>query len=188
MVTDDEVLDKIIQFATACHGLQMRRYSDEKYIVHPIRVMEICKEYTTDIAILAAALLHDVLEDTPVTKAQIQTFLKQYLAAGEVDKTVQLVEELTDVFTKEQYPAWNRKKRKKSEVERLEQISADAKTIKYADIMDNTPEISLKDPHFAKVFLPECKNLLQKIPGGNAELYERAMATLNNCMRRKKLS
>ena len=39
-----------------------------RYIVHPAEVMEICSQYTNDITILAAALLHDVLEDIPVTR------------------------------------------------------------------------------------------------------------------------
>jgi len=53
-----------------------------RYIVHPAEVMEICSQYTNDITILAAALLHDVLE---------------------------LTAELTDIYTKEDYPKFNRR-------------------------------------------------------------------------------
>lgn len=67
----DTTLYKIQQFADNAHGEQMRKYSDERYIVHPIRVMETCSAYTDKIQILAAALLHDVLEDTPVSEMEL---------------------------------------------------------------------------------------------------------------------
>jgi (p)ppGpp synthase/HD superfamily hydrolase len=60
----DPSLETIKDFANKAHGDQKRRYTPDKYVVHPIRVMELCKEYTNDVTVLAAALLHDVLEDT----------------------------------------------------------------------------------------------------------------------------
>lgn len=56
----EEVLEQIRDFADKAHGEQMRKYTPERYIVHPVRVMKICREYTDDITVLAAALLHDV--------------------------------------------------------------------------------------------------------------------------------
>ena len=70
----EDVLKKIIDFADNAHGEQMRRYTADRYIVHPIRVMEACKSVTNDITILAAAILHDVIEDTPVNKSEIRNF------------------------------------------------------------------------------------------------------------------
>jgi (p)ppGpp synthase/HD superfamily hydrolase len=61
----EKILQEIIQFADLAHGKQVRRYTSERYIVHPVRVMETCRQYTNDISVLAAAILHDVLEDTP---------------------------------------------------------------------------------------------------------------------------
>jgi (p)ppGpp synthase/HD superfamily hydrolase len=178
----DAILAAITTFADKAHGNQMRRYSPERYIVHPIRVMETCKRYTNDISILGAALLHDVLEDTPVTKEEMKTFLLTLMNEEAATKTINLVEELTDVYIKEKYPKWNRKKRKRKECERLEKTSAEAQTIKYADIIDNAPEITEKDPDFAKIFIPEYKKLLRKITKGNPELYEKAKELVNNCI------
>jgi len=62
----DKVLEQVKDFADKAHGDQLRKYTPDRYIVHPMRVMLICQEYTDDSQILAAALLHDVLEDTPV--------------------------------------------------------------------------------------------------------------------------
>lgn len=182
MSNDEMLLEQVITFADNCHNKQMRRYTSDKYIVHPIRVMKICREYTNDITVLSAALLHDVLEDTLVTNAEIKNFLREKMSEQQVNKTVQLIEELTDIYVKENYPKWNRRKRKNKEADRLEGISAEAQTIKYADIIDNAPEISQKDPDFAKRFLPEYRALLKRITKGNAELYNKAVNTVNNCI------
>src|SRR5213080_4658139 len=104
------ILNEIIDFADRAHGNQIRRYTHERYIVHPVRVMKTCKEYTNDITILAAALLHDVLEDTPITKEELRAFLLKRMSEEDAKRTVQLVEELTDVYVKENYQTWNRKK------------------------------------------------------------------------------
>ena len=170
----DTVLEQIKEFADKAHGDQKRKYTPERYIVHPIRVMEWCQRYTTSIPILAAALLHDVLEDTPVSKKELQDFLLSVLNEKEAQQTTQLVVELTDVYIKTNYPRWNRKKRKAKEAARIEQTSADAQTVKYADIIDNCREIVTHDPEFAVVFLRECKLLLQKMPKGDAALYKEA--------------
>ena len=104
-----------MDFADAAHGDQMRKYTPERYIVHPVRVMKHCMEHTNDICILAAALLHDVLEDTPVTAEEISGFLSQYLSPEQVQRTIRIIIELTDVYVKEKYPGMNREpgKRKK---------------------------------------------------------------------------
>lgn len=175
-------LTKIINFADKAHDQQMRNYTPERYIVHPIRVMEICKKYTNDITVLAAALLHDVLEDTPVKKEELKSFLCTLMSEADAHKTVILVEELTDVYVKENYPHWNRNKRKEFEAARLEKTSADAQTIKYADIIDNAPEITEKDHDFAKRFIPEYVYLLKKITKGNQQLYTKAKQVVDNCM------
>lgn len=178
----EAILEQIKDLADKSHGEQMRRYAPDRYIVHPARIMEICKEYTNDICVLAAALLHDVLEDTPVTKDEIKNFLMTVMSPEQATKTVQLVDELTDIYIKANFPYWNRRKRKNKEAERLEKATAEAQTIKYADIIDNAPEIAEMDPDFAKRFLPEYRALLRKISKGNPELYKRAIETVNNCI------
>ena len=175
----EKILQQITAFADKCHAGQMRRYEPDRYIVHPVRVMETCKEYTNDIAVLAAALLHDVLEDTPVTKEELKDFLVTLMPEDQANKTIELVEELTDVYIKSDYPQWNRRKRKNKEAGRLEKTSAEAQTIKYADIIDNAPEIAEKDIDFAKRFLPEYRALLKRITKGDPELYKRAKETVN---------
>jgi guanosine-3',5'-bis(diphosphate) 3'-pyrophosphohydrolase len=170
----EEVLKKITEFADKAHGAQMRKYTPERYIVHPIRVMELCRQYTNDVTILAAALLHDVLEDTPVTAEDLKIFLGSVMSSKDAERTVALVKELTDEFIKSDYPKFNRRKRKAMEVDRLLKTSADSQSIKYADIYDNCIEIVKHDPHFAKVFLSECKNILTKLDKGEPHLLSKA--------------
>jgi (p)ppGpp synthase/HD superfamily hydrolase len=182
MTSEENILQQVTSFADKCHDIQIRRYTGDRYIVHPIRVMEICKEFTNDITILAAAILHDVLEDTPTTKDEIITFLLGLLSPAQANQTTNFVVDLTDVYVKENYPGWNRRKRKNKEVERMELISAEAQTIKYADIIDNAPEITTEEPEFADRYLRECLALLNKMEKGNIGLRKRAIETVNNCL------
>lgn len=177
----DDILIKVRNFASDAHGEQKRKYADEMYIRHPERVMYVSVEYTTERAVLAAALLHDVLEDTNVTEDELHSFLKDIMAGEEADKTLQLVVDLTDVFIKDNYPELNRRKRKRREAERLGDVHPDAQTIKYADIIDNATDITPNDPDFATLYLNEASQMLSLMDKGHPELYERAKHTVQQC-------
>ena len=71
----NNLIEQVRLFAATAHGEQRRKYRDEPYIRHPERVMETCRGIDADVEILAAALLHDVLEDTKVNKDQMLEFL-----------------------------------------------------------------------------------------------------------------
>ena len=176
----DRLLKKIEVFADSAHGAQMRKYVADRYIVHPKRVMETCARFTDDIAILAAALLHDVLEDTKVTRKQLAGFLNTVLTREACEKAMHLVIDLTDVYVKKHYPKLKWHARKVKELERLKNIHPDAQTIKYADIIDNCEEIAAHDPDFAKVYLAECAAILRKLDKGHPVLYKEAVELLDN--------
>jgi guanosine-3',5'-bis(diphosphate) 3'-pyrophosphohydrolase len=160
----------------------MRKYTKERYIVHPVRVMEICREYSDDPSVLAAALLHDVIEDTTVSADEIRSFLLTILAPAVVDETVGLVVELTDISTKENHPRLNRGRRKRQEFKRLATASAKAHTIKYADLIDNALDVAKHDPDFARVFLQEATALLAVLTKGDSHLYQLAKVTIASCL------
>jgi guanosine-3',5'-bis(diphosphate) 3'-pyrophosphohydrolase len=174
----DKLLSEIKAFADEAHGEQKRKYTGDRYIVHPVRVMELCHQHTSDISILAAALLHDVLEDTPVSREEIHRFLSGLMNTAQASRTLHLVEELTDEYVKAKYPNFNRRLRKAKEVARMEKTSADAQTIKYADIIDNAREIASHDPAFGRVFIRECDALLKNMNKGNSQLFTMAQETL----------
>lgn len=170
-----DTLQKIAAFADNAHAGQIRKYAQERYIAHPIRVMEKCRLYTNNASLLSAALLHDVLEDTDVSVTELKEFLLTLMNPAHAEQTLTLVKELTDVFVKSNYPKLNRRQRKNKELDRLEKTSPDSQTIKYADIIDNTKEIVEQDPDFAKVYLYECRAILRKLNKGNNLLYHEAI-------------
>ncbi|AZB28468.1 HD domain-containing protein [Chryseobacterium balustinum] len=170
-----EIINKIIEFADKAHEDQTRKYTPDKYIVHPIRVMETCKQYTDELPVLAAAILHDVIEDTATSQDHILHFLKDLLNENDRNQTITLVIELTDVYVKKDFPKLNRDTRKKMELERLRKISARAQTIKYADIIDNSKEIPQHDPFFAKRYLKECNDILLTLDRGLPKLRNEAI-------------
>lgn len=170
----EEILDKITDFGDRAHGEQLRKYAPDRYMVHPVRVMRTLQHHTKDLAVLAAALLHDVLEDTPITEDEILQFLNTVMDTEDAERALRYTVELTDVFIKIDYPRLNRRTRKAKEVKRLSQISPEAQSIKYADILDNASEISVNDPDFARVYLNESMAILKALDKGNAEIRQQA--------------
>ena len=89
-----------------------------------------------------AAILHDVLEDTPTTEDELFSYVTEITGDIKLSMDVlRLVKELTDVYTTEDYPDINRKGRKEMEAIRLGKTSSKAQTIKYADLLDNSMDI-----------------------------------------------
>jgi (p)ppGpp synthase/HD superfamily hydrolase len=180
--TVTSTLQKIRDFAERSHGDQMRKFSPEPYIEHPVRVMQTCAEHTNDVCILSAALLHDVLEDTEVSSEELLAYLQKELGEKHAARTFQIVEELTDVYVKKNYPQWNRRKRKQKETIRLEKVSEAAQTIKYADIIDNSLTIVGAEPDFRKKYLQECRALLLVLKKGSPSLHERATTVVTTLL------
>ena len=69
---DEALLNRAYVYAMRMHGSQTRA-SGDPYFAHPIEVAGILTEYRLDTAAIVTALLHDVIEDTPVTRADIET-------------------------------------------------------------------------------------------------------------------
>ena len=68
---DEELLNRAYVYAVRMHGAQTRA-SGDPYFAHPIEVAGILTEYRLDTASIVTALLHDVIEDTAVTRADIE--------------------------------------------------------------------------------------------------------------------
>jgi len=157
--------DRVLELATLAHGDQKRKYSDDMYITHPIAVAKILDDtFEVPEELIYAALLHDVIEDTTVTRSMLtiqlmMRFNDQKLAY----RVVNLVTELTDVYTGEAYPGFNRRQRKLLEHDRIARISDEAKLIKLADLIHNTKSIVEEDPSFAKVYLKEKDHMLKEM-------------------------
>lgn len=153
-------------FATAAHSAvaQLRKYTNEPYIVHPAEVFSIVStvEGATE-EMLAAAWLHDVVEDTGVTIEVIR--------AEFGDKVAELVGWLTDVSRPEQ---GNRATRKAIDRAHSAMAPAEAQTIKLADLISNTRSIVEHDEKFARTYLEEKRMLLAVMNKGDAGLMAEA--------------
>src|SRR5215468_3970861 len=68
--TDEDLLNRAYVYAMKAHGEQ-KRLSGDPYITHPLEVAAILAEHQLDDATIAAALLHDTIEDTEATRAEI---------------------------------------------------------------------------------------------------------------------
>ncbi len=157
------IIEKAEQFAVQAHGPQKRKYTGDPYIVHPIEVSQIVKTVPHTNAMIAAAILHDVIEDTEATYDDVAVNFGTVVA--------DLVDELTDVSKPED---GNRAVRKALDRAHLAKASADAQTIKLADIISNTKDIKANDPKFAKVYIPEMKALLEVLDKGDKDLIKKA--------------
>ena len=157
-----DIIEKAELFARAAHGAvgQIRKYTGEPYVTHPIRVMGLVKTVLKDPDALAAALLHDVIEDTEITENEI------YAEFG--PDVTEMVVALSDPPKVDGGP--NRKARKALDRDRLSKASASVQTIKVADMIDNTESIVAHDPHFAKVYLQEKRLLLDVLTKADARL------------------
>lgn len=176
------LVEKAQEFAHDGHDsiLQKRKYSGEPYWVHTDEVARIVTETLkeenrgeltpNDYNVIAAAHLHDILEDV----APKNPFYSRNKLIEEFGRDVSnLVVELTDVYTKENYPTLNRKERKEHERVRLSNISNPSRTVKLADLINNTESIVANDPDFARVYIKEKMELLPLLIGGNANLLAR---------------
>jgi len=136
-----------------------RKYSGKPYYFHPLAVAGLVSRHTEDEEILAAACLHDVLEDVkPLNPEFDESFIEKEFGS----EVLSLVLELTNEYEKSKYPSLNRKERKRLEHDRLSKVSDGAKLIKRADLHHNSTEMP-SDDGFTKLWLKEKKELEEKI-------------------------
>lgn len=148
-------------FAANAHGAidQRRKYTFEPYICHPAAVAERVRSVPHTPEMLAAAWLHDVVEDTPVTIEEV---------LGAFGKNVaELVRWLTKVSRPEE---GNRAMRQLIDRRYLARAPAPAQTVKLADIADNVSSIASRDPEFARVYLREKAACLEVLRNGDPVL------------------
>ncbi|MBB2201058.1 HD domain-containing protein [Gluconacetobacter tumulisoli] len=160
-----DLVSRAAAFATAAHaGVgQRRKYTNEPFIVHPRRVAELVASTGARDEVVAAAWLHDVVEDTNVTLAEIEAVFGAEIAT--------LVDMVTDVIPPEEGAralclGLNR--------DHLARASAEAQTISIASLMDNAELIARYEAEQAEYHLHEKLELLRVLGKGDAGLYMQA--------------
>ena len=160
-----DVIKRAQAFATRAHRRidQRRKYTNQPYDAHLKAVAEIVMSVSEDPEMIAAAWLHDTLEDTPATYEDIESAFGSTIAI--------MVDELTDVSRPSD---GNRAVRKGIDREHLAHAGRSAKTIKLADLIDNCRDIVKHDETFGRTFVTEASALLEVLEGGEPRLLSRA--------------
>ena len=131
---DTAVLDRAIIFAVKAHSGTERRGKGYPYIIHPMEAVEIVATMTKDQELLAAAALHDTVEDTGVTVEQIRKEfgdrIAELVAAESDEMPVGVSEEAS----------WH--SRKQAAIDRLSHASRDAKIVALGDKLSNMRAIA----------------------------------------------
>ena len=165
----------IEEFMKKAHGEQLRKYSGLPYWTHPIEVRDILLTVPHTEAMLKAALLHDVVEDTSITIEEVEQRFGSEVA--------EIVSGLTDVSRPED---GNRKLRKQKDLEHTAMQSPETKTVKLADLISNSRSIFFhakdnKDAKaFAKLYAVEKQALLNVLTEGDSVLLTQAKGLLES--------
>lgn len=176
MNTLTRLLQRTVQattLATVAHSKQVRKYNGEPYVLHPLRVaVMVCStpDWTEDMFI--AAILHDVVEDTPVTLEEIRQQFGENVA--------RIVDGLTNKIPK----SVPRAERKKLEAERLSRESHDVQVVKLCDRLDNVSELdTIGDEQFTRTYAEETKHLVDLIGSSSEELAKEIRSVIGKVVR-----
>lgn len=131
---DTDLLDRAIIFAVKAHHNTERRGKGFPYIVHPMEAVEIVATITSDQELLAAAVLHDTIDDTDVTVEELR--------AEFGDRIANLVHAESDQFTEgvSEEDSWH--DRKQAAIDRLASAPHDAKIVALGDKLSNMRAIA----------------------------------------------
>ena len=135
MKSELALLLKALAFAAHKHRDQRRKDpAASPYINHPIALANVLVSEggVTDVEVLAAALLHDTVEDTATTSEELQALFGARIA--------RIVEEVTDD------KALPKAERKRLQVEHAAQLSPEAKLVKLADKICNLRDVAERPP------------------------------------------
>ena len=129
-----EILDRAILFAVHAHAGTERRGKGYPYIVHPLEAVSIVATMTADQELLAAAALHDTVEDTEVTLEQLRAEFGERIASLVADESEDRLEGLNEE------ESWHQ--RKQAAIDRLAKASHDAKMVAMGDKLSNMRDIA----------------------------------------------
>lgn len=166
---------KAREFAWDAHLGQKRKYTGDDYIVHPMAVANLVRSVPHTEAMICAALLHDTVEDCGVSFETLDLEFGPLIGS--------YVFWLTDVSKKGD---GNRETRKALDRAHIAKAPKEVKTIKLADLIDNSRTITQHDPDFSVVYMREKCLLMPVLAGGDSNLYSTARHILDAYYARKK--
>ena len=131
---DTSLFDRAVNFAVKAHSGTERRGKGFPYIIHLMEAVEIVATITPDQELLSAAMLHDTVEDTPVT---VDDLRKEF-----GDRVASIVEAESDVRNEgeSEHESWHR--RKQEAIDRLTAAPLEAKIVALGDKLSNMRAIA----------------------------------------------
>ena len=129
-----DLLDRAIVFAVRAHAGTERRGKGFPYIVHPMEAVSIVATITSDQELLAAAALHDTVEDTEITVDEIRSEFGERIASLVADESDQFQDGVSEE------DSWHG--RKQAAIDRLSRASHDAKIVALGDKLSNMRAIA----------------------------------------------
>lgn len=128
------MISRAILFATKAHEGSVRKGTTLPYIIHPLETMAIVATITSDQELLAAALLHDVVEDTDI---HIDDIRREF-----GNRVADLVDAETsrDIRGVSHIDSWQQ--RKQAAIDRLTTASRDAQIVALGDKLSNMRAIA----------------------------------------------
>lgn len=129
-----DIVDRAIIFATKAHSGKLRKGSQLPYIVHPLEALAIVATITSDKELMAAAALHDVVEDT---RYEIYEIRHEF-----GDRVADLVDSETsrDIEGVSHVDSWHQ--RKQVAIDRLAAASRDSQIVALGDKLSNMRAIA----------------------------------------------
>lgn len=156
-----DVIESAYDLARSAHAGQFRKYTNEPYLAHPFRVAAMVAVFNLSAHgddDIAAAVLHDVMEDCDVKREEIEEVTNRNVA------------DMVWYLTNPPGETGNRAERKAKARNRLVNAPPSVKTIKLADIADNVPSIVEHDPGFAKIYVKEKRLMLGCLADASSEV------------------
>jgi (p)ppGpp synthase/HD superfamily hydrolase len=165
----EDTISRAFDLAQEKHFYQYRKFSNEPYFTHPSRVADIVARFTKDKDVIAAAYLHDTLEDTKTSYEELDAIFGK--------KITSLVQELTSVkkdlvkIGKPQYL-----------LNKMQKMSSDALLIKSADRLDNVSDFRKASEKFRKKYIEETyyiiKNLKRSLSSSQKQIFSEIITQL----------
>ena len=160
---------KLVEFVSMKHGTQTRKYTGERYVNHPVEVAKLVGMFEP--TFVEVALCHDLYEDTTCDFDELHRALVSFGYDRRLAYSIcTFVTGLTDIYTHNDFPYFNRKRRKELEAIRLGKCGYVVQTVKCADLVSNSISIVEFDEKFSKVYLSEKEFILSQFKNANPDI------------------
>jgi len=127
MNSKQSLLEKATRMAVQAHATQKRKGEDLPYITHPIMVALLLSEHDFSEEVIAAGMVHDVIEDTAITEAELRDTLGDAVA------------DIVTAVTNDDSLDW--KEKKQAYIDSVREASIEAKAVAVADKVHNAESL-----------------------------------------------